>query len=76
MVPRGLWQVGAIGLGNWPDDGSGQDPAQITFSEFVHYESEAFFIPTWSLGTPYFHSVFWRFKPGVVADINVFWNLI
>jgi len=74
MAPRGFWSVGMVGLGNWDDDGSDVSPSQITFSEFIHFETQAFFIPTWAIGTPYFHSVFWRLKAGVVIDLDVQWT--
>lgn len=74
MVPRGFWSVGQVGLGQWPDDGSGVAEPEITYSSFVHLETQAFFIPALQIGAAYFHSVYWRLKIGVVVDIDVQWT--
>lgn len=75
MHPIGTWKVGEIMLG-YTDDGSGSTPAGAvcTYKWFVHHDYEEEAVQAEQLNPTEFHQIFWRFVPGVTANLYVQWT--
>ena len=73
MSPRGVWHVGQAGLGAFIGDTSGRNPSIISFTRFLHAEYEDWWVPAQSSGVFFAWSMWWRWLPGVQAEIAVFW---
>jgi len=72
-IPRGIWQVGQVGLGYFNDDPSGNVPDILFEPHSIHQECEGWYIHNGQQGAVYYGSVWWRLNAGVTADISVTW---
>jgi len=72
-IPRGVRPIGEVGIGWFPDDPSGVDPAQLAEPFFVHLEAETKQIYQNQGGASYFGSAWWRLVTGANVDILVEW---
>lgn len=74
--PLGLWQAGEVMLG-YVDDGTGATPAGkvVSYHWFVHHDYEVESVQAETLNPFEFAHMFWRFKPGVTANLYVQWTV-
>lgn len=72
-IPRGIWQIGQVGLGYFTDDPNPNGYDILFEPHSIHQEREGWYIPSHQEGISYYSSVWWRLNSGVTANIEVFW---
>lgn len=73
QFPRGVWHVGAAGVGSFVGDGSGVTTSFKSFDHFLHSESEEWWVPWTNVTNWSASSVWWAWLPGNTVDITLFW---
>jgi hypothetical protein len=73
MYPRAVWQVGSAGLGSWPDDSIGANPAIIYWYRFLRHENEQWLVPVDAGVHVISGSMWWRWLGGVTVEMEAFW---
>ena len=68
MHPLGLWYAGEVFIGY--DDGA--DIHLYSWGFFLHHERSDVFPPPSNLGGWYTHDLFWRLKPGVTINVDLY----